>query len=329
MAKYRVPNTLGFEWQKPVLDKDLTAPPSSPSNGDRYIVASGATGDWSGHDGEIAWYENGVWYFIPKKEGMFVYVKDEDKLYYYNGSSWQEFASGSGGSDSDWVIGNGVIYNLNDKVGIGTDSPSEALEVNGNLKITGDWYWFPFKNFRLFPSADNSEWSFDLKNQDSYSGCYWHVWSDKDGGHSILVVRGDTLNVGIGKINPNPQAKLDVNGDVYFGSYSKSTNGYTKLPNGLILQWGVVDFNDQSLSQSSYNSNVYYTSETVTFPISFPNQLLSVVAQVQDAPGPGRQELVNVWDVSNNGFNIEWQMLGNDRFPQSGKFLAYWIAIGY
>ena len=27
-----------------VLDRDLTAPPASPADGDRYIVASGATG---------------------------------------------------------------------------------------------------------------------------------------------------------------------------------------------------------------------------------------------------------------------------------------------
>ena len=327
MAKYRVPNTLGFEWQKPVLDKDLTAPPSSPSNGDRYIVASGATGDWSGHDGEIAWYENGVWYFILKKEGMFVYVKDEDKLYYYNGSNWLEFASGSGGSDSDWTIGSGVIYNLNDKVGIGTDNPRGSLEVSGNggatLLASGpSTANGAVGGFTIRTKTDEQlvneikQWIISFRTDGFGAGEAGSlvIYCDKKVGGSFVSQFG----LGIKK-----------NGDVYFGTYSKSTNGYTKLPNGLILQWGVVDFNDQSLSQSSYNSNVYYTSETVTFPISFPNQLLSVVAQVQDAPGPGRQELVNIWNVSNNGFNIEWQMLGNDRFPQSGKFLAYWIAIGY
>ena len=32
--------------QLSVLDRDLMAPPGSPADGDRYIVASGATGDW-------------------------------------------------------------------------------------------------------------------------------------------------------------------------------------------------------------------------------------------------------------------------------------------
>jgi len=33
-----------LDWQESVKDKDLTAPPVSPSDGDRYIVAAGATG---------------------------------------------------------------------------------------------------------------------------------------------------------------------------------------------------------------------------------------------------------------------------------------------
>lgn len=31
-----------------VIVRDLFAPPSSPSDGDRYIVGSGATGNWTG-----------------------------------------------------------------------------------------------------------------------------------------------------------------------------------------------------------------------------------------------------------------------------------------
>ncbi|NIP67909.1 MAG: DUF2793 domain-containing protein, partial [Planctomycetales bacterium] len=41
-------------WQDGVIDKDLTAPPGSPSNGDRYIIPTGATGAWAGHETEIA-----------------------------------------------------------------------------------------------------------------------------------------------------------------------------------------------------------------------------------------------------------------------------------
>jgi len=86
---------------EPVLDKDLTSPPGSPSEGDRYIVGSGATGDWSGHDNEIAEWNGSSWDFGPTlTEGLVVYVKDENDLYVYDGSSWiKPYGEGAGAGD--------------------------------------------------------------------------------------------------------------------------------------------------------------------------------------------------------------------------------------
>lgn len=39
--------------QLAVLDRDLTTPPSGPTDGDRYIVASGAAGAWADWEGNI------------------------------------------------------------------------------------------------------------------------------------------------------------------------------------------------------------------------------------------------------------------------------------
>lgn len=95
MAKYKVPILSEFEWQAPVLDKDLSAPPGAPSKGDRYIIGPSATGAWSGHDGDIAEYNGASWDFTTKKEGLFTFVKDEDKLYRYI-TSWAIFGGGGG-----------------------------------------------------------------------------------------------------------------------------------------------------------------------------------------------------------------------------------------
>ena len=46
--------------QLSVLDRHLTAPPGSPADGDRYIVAAGATGDWAGWDLNIAYFVDGA-----------------------------------------------------------------------------------------------------------------------------------------------------------------------------------------------------------------------------------------------------------------------------
>lgn len=82
-----------------VLDKDLTAPPASPVDGDAYIVGPSATGLWSGHDDDIAfWFdESGVWKFRTPKSGWTVEVVDEDTKYtFFAGSSGWGIAAGGG-----------------------------------------------------------------------------------------------------------------------------------------------------------------------------------------------------------------------------------------
>jgi|Deesub1362B_J571_1020462.scaffolds.fasta_scaffold08348_3 hypothetical protein len=75
-------------WKKSVKDKDLTTPPASPNEHDRYIIGAGATGDWTGHDGKITEYINGSWHFYTPSEGDFVYVEDENTVYRYDGTQW-------------------------------------------------------------------------------------------------------------------------------------------------------------------------------------------------------------------------------------------------
>lgn len=81
--------------QPTVKDKDLTAPPGSPANGDAYIVGAGATGAWAGHADDVAaWYDN-AWFFFPPKAGWVFYVQDESTDYAYSGSAWAPNAPGT------------------------------------------------------------------------------------------------------------------------------------------------------------------------------------------------------------------------------------------
>ena len=74
--------------QLSVLDRDLTSPPGSPSDGDRYIVASGATGDWAGWDLNVALWTDGAWLRLPPRTGWRAWVEDEDLLLVYDGAGW-------------------------------------------------------------------------------------------------------------------------------------------------------------------------------------------------------------------------------------------------
>ena len=74
--------------QLSVLDRDLAAPPASPADGDRYIVASDATGDWAGWDLNVALWTDGAWLRLPPRTGWRAWVEDEGVLLVYDGSGW-------------------------------------------------------------------------------------------------------------------------------------------------------------------------------------------------------------------------------------------------
>ena len=71
-----------------VLDRDLTAPPASPADGDRYIVASSATGLWTGWDLNVTFWVDGVWLRLVPRPGWLAWVADEAAFVVWNGSAW-------------------------------------------------------------------------------------------------------------------------------------------------------------------------------------------------------------------------------------------------
>ncbi|MCR2834268.1 DUF2793 domain-containing protein [Parerythrobacter lacustris] len=52
---------------------ESAVPPISATDGDAWLVGSGASGEWSGHDDEIAGRQAGLWVFLQPVAGMRVY----------------------------------------------------------------------------------------------------------------------------------------------------------------------------------------------------------------------------------------------------------------
>lgn len=72
-----------------VLDNTHTAPPASPTLGDKYLVAAAATGAWAGKSNYIAAYTRRGWEFLNFDIGRFIYVEAVDTYYHKNaGGSW-------------------------------------------------------------------------------------------------------------------------------------------------------------------------------------------------------------------------------------------------
>ncbi len=88
-------NLLDVLGQATAASRSSSAPPADPAEGDVHIVGAGATGDWSGHDGEIAAYYGG-WQFILPRAGWRCWVVDEGAVLRHDGTAWQVEASAFG-----------------------------------------------------------------------------------------------------------------------------------------------------------------------------------------------------------------------------------------
>ncbi|WP_254514885.1 DUF2793 domain-containing protein [Novosphingobium sp. G106] len=54
----------------PAIDSEATSPPPTPVDGESWLVASAATGDWAGQDGKLACRQSGNWLFVAPRDGM-------------------------------------------------------------------------------------------------------------------------------------------------------------------------------------------------------------------------------------------------------------------
>ena len=82
-------NVLDALVQAVVEDRDLTAPPGAPAEGQVWIVAAAATGDWAGHDGELAQFIGGAWKFHIPFDGLTAWLADENVPARYDGAAWR------------------------------------------------------------------------------------------------------------------------------------------------------------------------------------------------------------------------------------------------
>ncbi|MES2775150.1 MAG: tail fiber domain-containing protein [Bacteroidota bacterium] len=78
---------------------------------------------------------------IPVK-GLVIYNNTNNKLWYYDGSRWQQSAGNSGGMDSIWYKAkDSIAYTAKSYVGINTDlnliTPQANLQVTGSLLVQG------------------------------------------------------------------------------------------------------------------------------------------------------------------------------------------------
>ncbi len=217
--------------QAGVLNRTLASAPASPAEGDRHIIAVGATGDWSGHDLEIAAWQDGAWVFCTPLEGWLCWVADEDVIVAWDGSAWT-VAGGSKG-EFDTVAINGATADATNRIAVNAaatllnhDGNGHQLKINKN--VAGDTASV------LFQTGFSGRAEFGTTGDDD-----WHVKVSPDGSSwtEAVVVDKDNGFVGLGG---SPETLLHVIRDgsaahlAYFDNYGKTANTRWRRANGTI-----------------------------------------------------------------------------------------------
>src|SRR4051794_21277672 len=76
--------------QVAVLDLTRTAPPPSPADGERHVVASGATGAWAGQGNAIATWQDGAWAYLVPKTGWCIWSVADNVEFVFDGAGWRD-----------------------------------------------------------------------------------------------------------------------------------------------------------------------------------------------------------------------------------------------
>lgn len=129
----------------------------------------------------------------------------------------------------------------------------------------------------------------------------------KDYVDTKVAKTGDTMTGQLGLLSPAGNSNPTILGQF---ANLKSGNGYQKLPNGLVVQWG----------RNSTNSN---GDGSIVFPIAFPNGCLMFVANFIGAAAA--MITSSAWSATGASIHA-WTAAGTGFATASG---VGWIAIGH
>lgn len=165
---------IGRVMQLSVIDRDLTAPPASPADGDRYIIAAGATGAWAGHDNKVAVWEAAAsaWIVYAPFKGWVGYVEDEDVAVRYDGTAWQSYSLANadtvdGKHAADFYQPSNILGTVSQSGGIPTGAVIErGSNANGEYVKFADGTMICTRT-KTYPAVTVSTTNYTILDNDS------------------------------------------------------------------------------------------------------------------------------------------------------------------
>ncbi len=202
--------------QLAILDRDLSAPPSTSAEGGRYIVGASASGEWSGKSNQIAAFDGAIWQFHKPEPGWTAYVIDEAELVLWNGSAWVPVIV------STRTFGINTTADATNRLAVKSDavllSHDDVTPGSGDLRLKFNKLAAANTAALLFQSNWSGRAELGLADDDKL-----HLKISPDGSawHEVLVADPATGHLGIG--TATPAVALDVDGPIRVKSYTIAT----------------------------------------------------------------------------------------------------------
>lgn len=117
--------------QLAVVESDVSIPPTTPNNGDRYAISVTPSGIWSGHAQEVAIWETNAWRFVTPKIGWRIWDTNLSRLLVYTDNSWQPIVSPSNNTHQNLEL-LGVNATADTQNRFTVSAPSSLLTHAGN-----------------------------------------------------------------------------------------------------------------------------------------------------------------------------------------------------
>jgi hypothetical protein len=172
--------------QLSVRSRRFAAPPQEPVEGDRYVVASGASVPWAGRNGQIAAWQDGAWTFFQPQEGWHAFVVDEHRFVVFARESWREVA---GDTNPVEAVGINMVAGEDNRLAVRSpaslfdhvggshqmkinkadDTQAASLLFQSNYEGRAEMGTMWGHEFRIKTSADGVQWQ-DVMVADNSTG---------------------------------------------------------------------------------------------------------------------------------------------------------------
>ena len=154
------------------------------------------------------------------------------------------------------------------------------------------------------------------------------------------LLQGTANGTSLGKVSTNKTANDAATANAYslFSYNNSANNSWEILPNGLIIQTGKLTFASSIPIQTTdgTTSEMYRDFPSLmvypTFPIAFPNAVLSVVVSANDPPGgnaEGSEMVTSLYAATTVNASVMIKRIRGSSVNSAEQIVLAYTAIGY